>query len=63
MNQHKKVSQIENNWSLYDLIDAEMESELKPTLLDKCPDIDLNRFNELVLDVIKTWNESQKKIA
>lgn len=52
MEQHKKVTQLEESWSLYDLIDAEIECSERKHYLDQCPDITPERFGELVLEVI-----------
>jgi hypothetical protein len=52
LEQHKKVTQIENNWSLYDLIDQELEYSEQKHWLDQCPDVTPERLNEIVLEVI-----------
>lgn len=52
MEQHKKVTQLENTWSLYDLIDQELECSEQKHWLDQCPDVTPERLNEIVLEVI-----------
>lgn len=52
MEQNKKVTQLENIWSLYDLIDQELEYSEQKHWLDQCPDVTPERLNEIVLEVI-----------
>lgn len=63
MEQHKKVIALEDSWSLYDLIDAELECSERKHWLDQCPDVTPERLNEIVLEVIAEFmadNDTRK---
>lgn len=53
LEQHKKVTKLENSWTMYDLIDQELECLDTRHYLDRCPDITPERFNEIVLEIIE----------
>jgi hypothetical protein len=58
LGQLKLVSDQENNWSLYDLIDQEIEFEGRRHWLDKCPDITPERLGEIVLECIEIMKQN-----
>lgn len=56
MEQNKKVTALENSFSLWDLINEELEYKDKKHFLDKCEDLSPERINEVILQAIKEWN-------
>lgn len=56
MEQNKKVTALENSFSLWDLINEELDYKDKKHFLDKCEDLSPERINEVILEAIKEWS-------